>query len=214
LGRVRILVDAATGLLTTYSPAPGVYVRYDYSAAKQFPGSFTITETGRTIVGGPHRERHRSPLRAEPLFTTTGLTPQGVGRAMNPAMRMRSLTPLGNGRPLALSGTPVVQAVVLHGNMSPDGHVSETEILVSGDSSLNQAALDRASQWGNRPVVRGQPGAPRNRNRCCLRWSFDKRAIADKICYNVANEKRFHSGSSHPNFRTSAGGGRRIHHRH
>jgi hypothetical protein len=52
----------------------------------------------------------------------------------------------------------MVQVVVLHGNLSPDNRLSETEILASSDSTLNQTALDRAAQWKLGPG-RTQPGA-------------------------------------------------------
>jgi hypothetical protein len=47
--------DAASGLLTTYSPAPGLFIHYDYSSAVSFhgktiAGAFTITEAGRPVI--------------------------------------------------------------------------------------------------------------------------------------------------------------------
>jgi hypothetical protein len=153
-------VDANTGLLTTYSPAPGVYVRYDYSSAKQFhgktiPGGFTISEGGREIVQVRTESVIDPPSAQSPLFSTTGLTPLGVGRVMNPATRVHGMPPVG--RPAA--GNPAIQVVVLHGNLSPDRSLGETEILASSDSTLNQAALDRAAQWNSLLGGRTQPGA-------------------------------------------------------
>ena len=141
-------VDAGTGLLTTYSPAPGLYVRYDYSSAKQFhgktiPGGFTISEGGREIVQARTESVTDPPSAQSPSFATAGLTAVGIGRVMNPASRMRSLAPLG--RIAGQSGNPVVQVVVLHGNLSSDNRLSEMEILASSDSTLNQTALDRAN---------------------------------------------------------------------
>ena len=159
-------VDAGTGLLTTYSPAPGIYVRYDYSSAKQFhgktiPGGFTISEGGREMVQARTESVTDPPAVQSPLFATTGLAAIGIGRVMNPAGWMRGLVPANLNPAGRLAGAnPVIQVVVLHGNLSPDNRLSETEILASSDSTLNQTALDRANQWsaGGRGG-RTQPGA-------------------------------------------------------
>jgi hypothetical protein len=82
----------------------------------------------------------------------------GVGRVMNPAIRVRSLTPLVPPRSLS-SGNAAIQVVVLHGNLSAEGQLSETEILASTDPSLNESALDRAKQWNNFRQGGTQPGA-------------------------------------------------------
>ena len=143
----------------TYSPAPGIYIRYDYSSAKQFhgktiPGGFTISEGGREIVQARTESVTDPPSVQSPLFSATGLTAVGTGWVMNPASRMRGMPLVG--RPIF--GNPVGQVVVLHGNLSPDNRLSETEILASSDSTLNQTALDRAAQ-GRLGPGRTQPGA-------------------------------------------------------
>ncbi|MBV9442228.1 MAG: energy transducer TonB [Acidobacteriaceae bacterium] len=53
-----------------------------------------------------------------------------------------------------------LQFVVLHAMVSPDGHLSDAEVLASSDSSKNQHALDRLANWQNRPMMRDaqQPG--------------------------------------------------------
>jgi hypothetical protein len=155
-------VDSNTGLLSTYSPAPGLYVRYDYTAAKQFhgkiiPGSFTITEAGRTILEARSESATDPPSAQSALFSTAGLTAAGVGRVMNGGgIRSRSFIPLMNPLTKPASG---VQVVVLHGNLSPDGRLNETEILASTDSSLNQTALERASLQMKVRLGGSQPGA-------------------------------------------------------
>ena len=57
-----------------------------------------------------------------------------------PAARIRSLISQ-NGRLAVTSSNanPIVQVVVVHGSVSPDGKLSDTEILASSDVSLNQA---------------------------------------------------------------------------
>ncbi|MBV8844808.1 MAG: hypothetical protein JO307_18535 [Bryobacterales bacterium] len=157
-------VDSNTGLLTTYSPAPGLYVRYDYSTAKQFhgktiPNGFTITEAGRQIVDA-RIENVTDPAASAALFNTNGLTAAGVGRVMDGGSRFRGFVPLGKLPVPGATGNSRIQVAVLHGNAMPDGSISELEILASSDASLNQTALNRAAaQQQMRLGARSQPGA-------------------------------------------------------
>jgi len=62
-------------LLTACSPAPGVYVRYDYSSAKQFhgktiPGGFIISAGGREVVQASAESVTGPPSAQSPLFAT------------------------------------------------------------------------------------------------------------------------------------------------
>jgi hypothetical protein len=50
--------------------------------------------------------------------------------------------------------------VVLHGMLSPEGALSETEVVASSDASLNQSALQRAAKWQEWQAERdAEPGA-------------------------------------------------------
>lgn len=151
-------VDSSTGLLTTYSPAPGLYVRYDYTSAKQFhgktiPNGFTITEGGRQIADVRIESVSDPAANAAALFDTTGLTALGVGRVMDGGIHFRELVPLSKlAAPATPPRNPRVQVTVLHGTAMPDGTLSEVEILASSDANLNQAVLNSATkpQFPNR----------------------------------------------------------------
>jgi len=153
--------DAATGFLTTYSLVPGIFVHYDYSAALSFhgktiPNAFTITEAGRAVVEARTLSLTDPGDSKGSMFSTAGLTAVGVGRAMNPPGVMRAL----NASPRLYQGTsadPILQIVVLHGNMSPSGNLSEAEVLASTDASFNKPALDQANQM-RQAFGPGQPG--------------------------------------------------------
>src|SRR4051794_3596974 len=142
--------DANTGLLTTYSPVPGLFVHYEYSPAIRFhnkfiPTGFTISEAGRVVAEARTVGVTDPPPSSDALFNPAGLVALGAGRAMNPGFNMPIVTP-APGRPLPTSNAEAaVQVVTLHGNVSGDGRLSEVEILASTDASLNQAALDRAN---------------------------------------------------------------------
>ncbi len=158
-------VDSSTGLLTTYSPAPGLYIHYDYSNGIKFhektiPGAFTIAEAGRVVITAKTESVSDPGDPKSALFDPAGMTPLGVGRAMTPAINLRTMAPF-DFNSLRTAKNLVVQEVVLHGSFSPDGHLSETELLASTDASLNQKALDQANQFGKTmgSVIQGQPGA-------------------------------------------------------
>ena len=145
-------VDSSTGLLTTYSPAPGLYIHYDYSNAIKFhnkiiPGSFTISEAGRVVITAKTESVSDPGDPKSALFDSAGMTPLGVGSAMAPAVNLRTMTP-PDLNALRSAKNLVVQEVVLHGSLSPDGHWSETELLASTDASLNQKAMDQANLFG------------------------------------------------------------------
>lgn len=129
---VESCIDPASGLLTTDSPVPSLYILYDYSNALHFhgkiiPGKFTITEAGHPVIQA-RVESVADPAKADPaLFEPNGLNQVGVGALMTPPWRVRSFVPSPNG-----AGTQMTtQAVALHGMLSPQGVLSETEILAT-----------------------------------------------------------------------------------
>ncbi len=153
-------VDPKSGLLMTSSAAPGLYVLYDYANALHFhdriiPGKFTITEAGQPVIEA-RLESITDPGNLDrSLFDPAGLNSIGVGSTMTGSWKVRSMVPSASGG--ASSG---MQVVVLHGMLSPDGHLSDTEVLASSNAGLNQSALERAAQWQNwQAGNEGQPGA-------------------------------------------------------
>jgi hypothetical protein len=153
-------VDPKTGLLMSYSPAPGMYVLYDYSSAIRFhntviPGKFTITQAGQTVIQA-RTESVTDPASLDPaIFAPAGLNQIGVGSLMTPPWHVHS--GVGSGR---VNPSGSIQVVVLHGMLSPEGALSETEVLASTDAALNQSALDHAAktqQWQAGSDV--EPGA-------------------------------------------------------
>ena len=169
-------VDAKSGLLTTYSPAPGLFVHYDYSSALRFhdrtiPTGFTISEAGRTVVEARTISVTDPPDSKDPMFNPAGLTALGVGRAMNPGSNQPIMMPVP-GRPFPTSNAnAVLQVVVLHGNVAGDGRLSEVEILASSDAALNQAALDRTTSL-TQARVQGQPGGTAQSRELILTLEF------------------------------------------
>lgn len=165
-------VDAKTGLLTTYSVAPGMFVHYDYSSGidfhgKKIPTGFQITEAGRIVIEA------RTVSVADPqvkpgLFDTAGLPALGAGRIMNPAAKIRLTLPMpGQFRSGADSG---MQIVVLHGSAGPNGRLSDIEILASSDPRLNPFALQSAGAMNS--LRQSQPGATQQSQEMFLTLEF------------------------------------------
>jgi hypothetical protein len=143
-------VDPKSGLLMTYSPVPGMYVLYDYSNAIHFhnkiiPGKFTITEAGQTIIQARTESvtDPSNPSSMDPaIFEPSGLNQIGLGSLMTPPWHVFN----GGGSDRA-NPNRSIQMVILHGMLSPEGALSETEVVASTDAGLNQSALERAAKW-------------------------------------------------------------------
>jgi hypothetical protein len=62
-----------------------------------------------------------------------------------------------------LPGAPqsgaAAQVIALHAVQSPDGQISDVEVLASSESSLNPAALAFASKWQGGTMGESQSGA-------------------------------------------------------
>ncbi len=150
-------VDKASGLLITYSPAPGLYVLYDYSQALHFhdrliPNKFTITQAGRTMieaqttaVGDPPKD----PL----LYQPNGMNQTGVGSLMTSPWIMNRRAPS------ALVSPGAADLVVLHGMKSKTGQIGDIELLATSNNALTPRAMDYALKWQQSNSEDVEPGA-------------------------------------------------------
>jgi hypothetical protein len=155
-------MDPKSGLLMSYSPVPGMYVLYDYSNAQHlhdiiYPGKFTITQSGQTVVEAQVESLTEGLSADAPIFTPAGLNPLGVGFPLNPPWTVQSMNFAGapGSTPSALNA----QFVVVHGMLSADHHFTDPEVLASSNPTLNQKALERATQMQNWRSDEGQNGA-------------------------------------------------------
>jgi hypothetical protein len=152
-------VNTQSGLLETFSPCAGLYVRYDYGSALHFheqiiPNGFTITERGKTIIEAKTESVGDAAPKDSSIFQPSGLNPLGVGLVMAPPMTVwsgQTSDSLGPGS--------AGQVVVVHGIVSPDHQLVEAEVVASTNEGLDEAALEDAKQA--RVLQRGlraQPG--------------------------------------------------------
>jgi len=152
-------VDPKAGTLITYSLVPGLYVRFDYSKALAFhdkliANGFTITQAGQTVVEA-ETESVSDAVNTPAAFQPAGLNQIGVGPIMTAPWRYR----MGMPSPSAAPGA-TAQFVALHGMQSPDGKLTEVELLASSDASLNASAQAFASKWQGGPLGQEtEPGA-------------------------------------------------------
>ena len=148
-------IDSKAGTLLTFSPAPGLYIHYDYSKALQFHdrliwNGFTITQAGQTVVEA-RTESVTDPGKDTSLFQPAGLNQIGVGPPMSlAAWQFRARLPLPNGS--AAAPGQAAQVVALHATESPKAEISDVELLASSDSSLNDAALDFVAKRQGRMI--------------------------------------------------------------
>lgn len=173
-------VDAATGLLSTWSPAPGLFVHYDYSAAatfheKKIPNGFTITQGGSKIIEAKLISVTEPPSAQDSMFTSNGLAAVGVGREMAPPVGVRAVVQTPGQRFPLSADKAVVQVVLLHGIVKEDGKLGEVEILASTDTSLNETALERANTMAPN-MAGGQPGVTRPSHEAFFTLQFLARA--------------------------------------
>jgi hypothetical protein len=160
-GESEYCIDPKTLLLELYSPAPGIYIHYDYANAQHFHdtiigGGFTITEGGKTIIEARTDSVSDAPPPNSNLFEPTGLHTLGAGIVAEVPTLVRGI----GGAPGSSAQSSKTEVVVVHGVLSPDGKLDEPEIIASTNPSFNQAAIDRTARA---PTLQNgtfvQPGA-------------------------------------------------------
>jgi hypothetical protein len=153
-------LDPETGHLLLHSPAPGLYVLYDFSQpfkleSKELPGKMTVVENETTVI-----EERVESLEALPAVDPSEFTPTPQMRSQRPASTMAGLEKISLSATRPSSGT--IQTVVVFGLLTPDGKVAEAHPLQSSDPALVDAALRRVNQIRFQPTV--APGADREQH--------------------------------------------------
>ena len=150
-------VDPTSGLLQTYSVAPGIYAVYDYSNALQFHGRtiarrITIFENS-TIAAEIHlNDIEDLNPQAEAEFLP-GADMKGPGIMIGQPMRF----PQTVTNDLASSTTRLVQPVIIHAALDSSGKVLEAEALQTSDYATSEAALKFVKSTNYGPARGSQP---------------------------------------------------------
>jgi hypothetical protein len=154
-------IDPKTGLLRTYSEAPGIYNVYDYSETLQFHGrtlarQISIVEDGVTVLQ-IHLDSLTDAANSDPdqFVPTKKMLSHGPGDILTGPFRF----PQSVAAPPGHNG--VVQPVIVHAVLDKKGHVVEAEALQHTDPALSEAALAIVEhsnyprpENGGRPVQR------------------------------------------------------------
>jgi len=152
-------LDPQTGHLLLHSPAPGLYVLYDYSqsyrlASRELPGKMTVIENDATVI-----EERIESLEHLAKVDPSSFAPTAEMQAEPRGAVMAGLRKISLG-PANASGD--IQSVVVFGLLTPDGKITEVHPLQSSDPALNDAALRRVSQM--KLPVAVAPGADREQH--------------------------------------------------
>lgn len=142
--------DPQSGLLASYSPIPGYFVRYDYSAALHFhdrviiPNTFTIYEAGKPIVEARTESVGDPASTNDAIFEPSGLRPLGTGQVVDPMVSIRSIVPNFSTTDAAAQD----QVVVVSAMISARGDIQDREVILTTDESLDEVALDHITKSG------------------------------------------------------------------
>jgi hypothetical protein len=135
-------MDAKTGLLRTYSIAPGIYAIYDYQNPIRFhsstlPRTISVYEGDKSVLQ-VHLESigDAPPADAKLLEPTPAMTQQPFSSVLAGTYRMPMF---GGTAPVATHG--FIQPVIVHASVALDGSVTEAESLQTSDPALSAAAL-------------------------------------------------------------------------
>src|SRR5271167_4489797 len=140
-------VDKGSGLLQTYSPAPGLYAAYNYQDAvrlndRTLPREITFSEQGTPVL----------QIRIESLTafvaTENVFAPSPEMRSHQDTGPMLLAPPLRLVRDIALApgSTSQVQSVIVHASVDPTGKVLEAEALSASQPEDVQPALAAIQQ--------------------------------------------------------------------
>jgi hypothetical protein len=153
-------LDPQTGHLVLHSPAPGLYVLYDFSqsfklAGQELPAKMTVVENETTVI-----EERVESLEALAKVDPDDLTPTAQMRSQRPASTMAGLQKISLGATRPSSGS--VQTVVVFGLLTADGKVAEAHPLQSSDPALVEDAVRRVNQI--KLQLPAAPGADREQH--------------------------------------------------
>jgi hypothetical protein len=132
-------IDPKSGLLQSYSVAPGIYSTYDYSNALTYHGhtiarEITIVEAGN-IAAQVHIESLQDLSASESLFTPTPEM-KSPGILISEPIRFPQFAKADP----AVAGT-ATQPIIVHATLDIEGKVLEAEALQLPGSPISDAAL-------------------------------------------------------------------------
>lgn len=132
-----------SGLLQVKSPAPGIYVAYDYAGSLQFhgrsiPDRITASVGGITVLDARISIADAGNVDESLVTPTAEMIAAGLGVTLATGQKFFIQAPDG---PTDAAQTAIVNAV-----LGPAGNVLEAEVSDSSDARISQPALDIVKQ--------------------------------------------------------------------
>jgi hypothetical protein len=140
-GEREYCIDPKSGLLRTYSEAPGVYTVYDYNDVtihfhgRSLARQISVVEGGTTVLK-IHLDSIEDPhVRDANFFTPTSqMLAAGPQEAASGVLHFSQVAP-------AAGRTGVIQPVVVIATINSKGKVEDAEAPPNSDASLSEAAV-------------------------------------------------------------------------
>lgn len=149
-------VDPKSGLLRTYSDAPGIYTVYDYNDVTIHFHGRTLARQISVVAGGVtilqiHLDSIEDPHVSDPAFflPTPKMLERGPQGMITGPFRFTQLVPAPPGR------NSVIEPVVVIATLDRSGKVMEAEALPGSDTALADAAGSLVTRTRYRPAERG-----------------------------------------------------------
>jgi hypothetical protein len=143
-GEVEFCIDPQSGLLRTYSYAPGNYVVYDYDNEISFhgkiiPRQILISENGQTAAQAQLDVQDPAPgaIASFPK-PSREMIANGAALILDPPLSLG-----GTNRTTPVQAGSTIPVVVIHFILDPSGKVLDAEPLQTSDPALAQEALDQ-----------------------------------------------------------------------
>jgi hypothetical protein len=149
-------LNPASGAIRTWSPAPGIYVAYNYANAIAFhgrtlPGAIKVTVNGGTVLEAQMTSMiDASPNDLSPYTPTSQMTAQGPATVGGLPMRFPLIMWDNN-----LAEGSVVQPTIVHVTLDPGGKVLEAEPLQTSAVSQRALAAVLNTNFESRPQPAG-----------------------------------------------------------
>jgi len=146
-------IDPATGLLQTWSEAPGIYAVYDYSGAAEFhghvlPREISVFEDGRPAVQVRVESLEDAPNLDPNLFKPT---PEMMDAGESFGLAGPRRFPM-RVDPSDAPTSRFFQPVIVHATLdAQDGSVLDAEPLQTSDRELSRAAMDLVTNTAFEP---------------------------------------------------------------
>jgi hypothetical protein len=148
-------IDPRSERLQLYSAAPGIYVVYNYDSPVPFhdhvvPDRFSVSEAGTVVLQGTIRIENPQASSLNPAdFTPTDQMLKGGVSLPNPSAALYVIQSR-----TTTATSSVLEPVIVHANLSPDGDVLEAEALQASGRALSESALELVKQ--TRYAIPGQ----------------------------------------------------------